>query len=200
MELIKSKLNRGLCPYLKNRQWISSFFQSVELNSTIYQSMLHTGFRRSGNIFYQNQCNPCRRCISIRVLVDDFVLSGSQKRILKKNKDIKVKNSPLSFDMESYLLYKKYQYYRHKNKGDRVGVGWIDILPDLISSVYFAYDPDFHKRSLGTFSILKEIELCKLLHKKWLYLGFWVKDCDKMSYKTNFKPYELLIDEKWSDL
>ena len=42
-----------------------------------------------------------------------------------------------------------------------VGVGWIDVLPNGLSSVYFAFEPDESRRSLGTYSIMKEIDLAR---------------------------------------
>ena len=44
-----------------------------------------------------------------------------------------------------------------------VGVDLIDILPNGISSIYFYYDPDFSKYSLGTFSMLQQIQIAKEL-------------------------------------
>ena len=78
-----------------------------------------------------------------------------------------------------------------------VGVGWLDVLPRSLSSVYFAYDLEFSKRRLGVFSVLKEIELAKELHLSYLHLGFWVNDCKAMNYKFQFKPHELLINDIW---
>lgn len=78
-----------------------------------------------------------------------------------------------------------------------VGVGWLDVLPNSLSSVYFAFDPAYQKRRLGVFSVLKEIELAKKLHKPFLHMGFWVCDCKSMKYKDEYRPYELLVGGKW---
>ena len=57
-----------------------------------------------------------------------------------------------------------------------LAVGWIDILPKMLSSVYFIFDPDEATRRLGVFSLLYEIEYASRLEKPWLYLGYWVED------------------------
>ena len=31
----------------------------------------------------------------------------------------------------------------------------------------------------------------------WLYLGYWIDGCRKMSYKTNFKPLFVLTNQEW---
>ena len=79
-----------------------------------------------------------------------------------------------------------------------VGIGWIDVLPDGLSSVYFAFDPDESRRSLGTYSIMKEIDLARELGKKWLYLGFFVPGSPKMGYKAAFHPREFAVDGSWT--
>ena len=52
-----------------------------------YNVLIQAGFRRSGEQVYRPQCRQCRACQSIRVLVDDFQPSKSQKRVLNKNND-----------------------------------------------------------------------------------------------------------------
>ena len=75
-------------------------------------------------------------------------------------------------------------------------VAIIDRLEDGISAVYTFFDPDA-KLSLGTYSILKQIEMCVDLNLEWLYLGYWIEESRKMAYKTRFSPYQLLQDGKW---
>lgn len=73
-----------------------------------------------------------------------------------------------------------------------VGVDLVDFLDDGLSSIYFYYDPNFSKFSLGNYSIYKQIEMAKDRELKWIYLGYYVKDCDSLNYKINYKPYEIL--------
>jgi len=82
-----------------------------------------------------------------------------------------------------------------------VGVDLIDILDDGISSIYFYYDPDYSRLSLGTYSLLYQINLANILDLKWVYLGYWVDGCKAFAYKPKFQPQELLdgfpdIDKK----
>ena len=217
--------SNGNCPYLADREWQTYAFETPSIEGKLYEQLMDNGFRRSGCMFYKNCCTGCNACIPIRTEVDHFRLSGSQKRILKKNKDITTDVTPATFDTKTFELYKKFSLNRFQTKVDEasyrqfllkspletlmmryylgnelVGVGWIDILESVISSVYFAFDPDLSKRSLGTFSILKEIELAKELGKKFLYLGFYVKGCQAMSYKINFIPTTGLVDDRWQPL
>jgi len=73
-----------------------------------------------------------------------------------------------------------------------VGVDLIDILEDGISSIYFYYDPDYARYSLGTFSLLYQIKLANILELPWIYLGYWVDGCKAFAYKPKFQPQEIL--------
>lgn len=73
-----------------------------------------------------------------------------------------------------------------------VAVDLIDILDDGISSIYFYYDPDYSRQSLGTYSLLYQIQLAQKLGLQWVYLGYWVDGCKAFTYKENFQPQEIL--------
>jgi len=70
-----------------------------------------------------------------------------------------------------------------------IGVDLIDILDDGISSIYFYYDPDYSKYSLGKLSLYNQIKFAQRSNKKWIYLGYYVEECPSLSYKSEYKPY-----------
>ena len=75
-----------------------------------------------------------------------------------------------------------------------IGVALVDILPNAMSSIYCFYDHDYEKYSIGTFSVLKQIEYAKKMEIDYLYLGYWVEENNSLSYKSKFKPHEILIE------
>jgi arginine-tRNA-protein transferase len=71
------------------------------------------------------------------------------------------------------------------------------VLDDGLSSVYTFYDPEPANASYGTYNILWQIQQAKLLDMPYIYLGYWIKESPKMSYKTNFQPLEALQQGEW---
>jgi leucyl-tRNA---protein transferase len=215
------------CPYLPGCKWLTHAFFAPHFVPALYEQLISEGFRRSGYLFYQNHCPDCTECLPIRVDVNRFMATTSQRRVLRKNRDVRIERRRTAFHAEEFRLYRNYCAHRHPSEhlpdeegyanflietpfpnemmryllGDRlVGIGWIDVLPHSLSSVYCAFDPAEAARSLGTYSILQQIALCRELGKTWLQLGFWVQPSQKMSYKSRFRPCQVLQDGIWQEL
>jgi arginyl-tRNA--protein-N-Asp/Glu arginylyltransferase len=192
---------------------------------TGYETLLQTGFRRSGNDVYRPHCSHCSACHSLRIVADEFKPSRHQRRILKKNIDITWQLS--HYDKPAYYaLYERYIHQRHADgsmyppsysqykqfllsewlepcflelhQGNKlIAVAVTDILPNSLSAMYTFYDPDFENRSIGTFAILTQLQLTLHMGRSYLYLGYQVDHCRKMNYKASYLPHERLINKVW---
>ena len=218
------RTDNGPCPYLKKGNWQNISFQTSKLPPDGYTALLNQGFRRSGFTIYHPVCSGCQECIPIRIDVINFIKNKGQRRTWRKNSDLSVEHNPAEFNLEDFALYSRYQHEWHKTEfpvkedeyldflidspvpteiiryylGNKlIGLGWVDRLPELLSSVYFVFDPDYYSRRLGVFSLLYEIEYARSLDINWLYLGYWVKSSSKMKYKADFQPAQLLNNSKW---
>ncbi|RMF71135.1 MAG: arginyltransferase [Planctomycetota bacterium] len=210
------------CPYLAEREARELFALPIGLDARLYRLLMDAGFRRAGGVFYRPECPDCRECRVIRVPAADFRPSRSQRRVLRRNADVEVRCGPLTCDEHRWKLYQRYQIAQHDGDmlhgredfeeflgrspissfemtyhvdGRLVGVGVVDEVPDALSSVYFYFDPAEHRRSLGVFSGLCEIEECRRRGLAYWYLGYMIAGCRKMEYKTRFRPYELRNDD-----
>ena len=106
------------CPYLPGLLERKVFTHLVGKRATALNDMLtQTGFRRSQTIAYRPACENCRACVSVRVLVDDFRPSSSQRRILKANNDLVGSFAAPKPTAEQYSLFRAYLDERHPDGG-----------------------------------------------------------------------------------
>ena len=68
---------------------------------------------------------------------------------------------------------------------------------NALSALYTFFEPELEHASLGTWMILQQIEQAKHLGYQYVYLGYYVEGCQKMSYKHKFLPFEQFIDNQW---
>tara|TARA_R110002167_G_scaffold93030_1_gene249604 strand:+ start:746 stop:1444 length:699 start_codon:yes stop_codon:yes gene_type:complete len=214
------------CSYLPEQDERLLVFMS-ETQPTIaeYDFLIGAGFRRSGTQVYRPHCEACKACESIRLPVHMFRPSKSQKRIMKRNQDLTVRISN-SDKPEYYPLYESYINQRHDDgsmypatleqyqgfilspwnnalfielyaNDELIAVAVTDNLVSSLSALYTFFKPEEQQRSLGSFAILQQIELAKSLNKPFLYLGYQIDTCQKMSYKQNFLPHERFFNDKW---
>lgn len=78
-----------------------------------------------------------------------------------------------------------------------VGVSIIDCGKLAMSAVYTFFDPQYSRLSLGTYSILKQIEFAQKSNRQFVYLGLYVQQNQHLNYKARFTPQERLIDGHW---
>jgi arginine-tRNA-protein transferase len=177
-------------------------------------------------VLYRNRCAACDACVPIRVDAAALEATKGQRRAIRANADVTVSLEERAFSAEDYALMKRYLLARHPEEaaalgeeeyrkayvespvagaiaryrtadGRLVAAGYLDLLPDGLSSVYFAFDPDESRRSLGVFSVFAESRIARELGKRWYYLGFWVAGCRKMAYKAGFRPHEIARGGVW---
>ncbi len=92
------------------------------------------------------------------------------------------------------------RFIEFRLEGELVAVAVTDIMADGLSALYTFFDPDLEQRSLGTYAILYQVQAAKDFHMKWVYLGYWIDECNKMNYKTRFRPYEIYKNGQWQQI
>ncbi len=218
------------CGYLENKLAQTAFVNpSFELNSAVYSQLLAHGFRRSGNDVYRPQCAECSQCIPVRLPVAQFKPTRKQKRCLQKNRQTVAIIKPPVFEQAHYDLYLRYQNHRHADgnmahsspdeylnflgsswcdtqfvefsyAGELAAVAVVDRLDNALSAVYTFFDPKFSGISLGVYAVLWQIQYAQKQGLDWLYLGFWIADCQKMNYKDQYQPLQGFINQEWDFL
>ena len=214
------------CPYISNKIE-KRLATDITNNSHLHDELALSGFRRVENWMYRPACDSCNECKAYRIKVKDFILSKSFKRITKKNDHFItsiVNNKALK---KHFVLFKKYQNHRHfggsmskmnfedfrsmievspintniieykDKKNNLIGVMLFDTQKDGLSAVYSFYEPKYKRNSFGKFMILNLIKHTKLMNFKYLYLGYYIKNVERMNYKASFGPGEIFEDGKW---
>ena len=214
------------CNYLPSRSARNLVADPEVTDQQIYSQLAKSGFRRSGDHVYRPHCPSCNACQSLRIPVTRFRPNRSQLRTYKRNQDLFVRELNCQFSWEHFRLFQRYLRSRHRNGGmdntdpdhyfsfiasswsftrlyefrhqqRLVAVAVVDYLDDGLSAVYTFFDPQEAMRGLGTYTILWQIGEAARLGLHWVYLGYWIRDCPKMTYKSNFRPHEIFFQGQW---
>ncbi len=196
-------------------------------DANLYSSLVTKGFRRSGSMIYRADCAKCNCCIPVRLRASEFQMKRRFRRTLAKNSNIAIRvNEPILTD-EYFNLYKRYVNILHTGgsmtdpckddfenflvtqnwsnalfmefrfEKELIAVAVTDIVSDGFSCVYTFYNPLERHRAPGQFAILRQIEMTCEYQLPYLYLGYWIEDSSKMSYKSDYQPLEYYFNEKW---
>jgi arginine-tRNA-protein transferase len=159
----------------------------------------------------------------------EFEPNRTQRKTWRRHGELTAVQRKLAFDNDHYALYLQYQRYRHPGGGmdqdsreqyqhfllhsnvttdlfefRELGrlrmVSLVDRLQDGLSSVYTFYDPAPPGASYGTYNVLWQIQRCRELGLRHLYLGYWIEQSRKMAYKATFRPIEGLGAGGWRRL
>lgn len=218
------------CPYLDGRRARDLIVDpAFPMTDAAYGNLLEKGFRRSGSMYYRPNCPQCRSCVPVRVLVNDFRRTRRHKRIWKRNNHLRVRAQHPAYSEHHYDLYRKYLHHRHSDgmmqgqsrsaymsflhdarlttvfyefydESELVMVAVTDVSLAGLSAVYTFYDPSKEKFSLGVYAILWQIRYAQQLGHDYLYLGYWINECRKMRYKSDYRPMEILTGDAWRHL
>ena len=212
------------CAYIPGRSVRMNYKYVDNASKTFTTAVINRGWRRFGKYFFHPICNGCNECKSIRIDVNAFEPTKSQRKAIKRNQNTRIIVQKPALTQTHLNLYNKYHSFKHKKDGwthrnisqreyhenfvdgahnfgkevlyldgeKLIGVDLIDVLDDGISSIYFYYDPAYPKLSLGTYSLIYQVQLAKALNLRWIYLGYWVEGCKAFAYKPKFQPQEIL--------
>jgi arginine-tRNA-protein transferase len=215
------------CSYLEGKQAITLFVDPLaRVDKDLYSALSSVGFRRSGNHIYRPYCQACTACIPVRIPVSTFKSRRRHRRVMRANDSLQVIKKEPRLTEEYFAIYDAYITNRHSD-GDMypasrdqfqsflvdgrpeavfyefrdseklLAIAVADELNDGRSAIYTFFDPKKQARALGVFAILWLIEDAASEKLEYLYLGYWIKQCQKMSYKMDYKPIELYVNNAW---
>lgn len=193
------------------------------------ESRLARGDRRQGLFLYRPACPGCVACEPIRLDLTSFRANRSQRRTLARGDErLTVELGEPIADQERVTLYNRHKALRglsagqgevdvrsyreflamtccdtveirYRLQGELVGIAIADRSSEALSAVYCYYDPTHEQLSLGTYSILKQLELCRVWGLRYLYLGLYIAESLHMRYKARFLPHQRLLEGTWCE-
>ena len=216
------------CPYLdgKVERRIVTELSGMDTNN-LHNALSKSGFRRSHFMAYAPVCPNCSACIPVRIPVEQFTFSKSWRRLENRFSNLEVQECQPVATQEQYLLFESYQKSRHedgdmaamdffdyrsmveetlvdtavvefRDEGKLVSALLMDRLDDGLSAVYSFFDDDKKYQGLGNAMVLWSIRRSLELNLPYVYLGYLIKDCRKMSYKARYSPLEGCVEGLWS--
>lgn len=181
--------------------------------------LLADGWRHFGTHFFRYNFGvyefEIRAVIPLRIRLADFCFSKSQRRVLRKNIDLNTAIRPVHITPEKELLFDRhkmrfkfgipdtiYDFISVNSPCETVeinaslndsvlAVSFLDVGSDSVSSVYAMFEPAESSRSLGIFTLLKEIEFAREEDKEYFYLGYSYEGQSFYDYKKRFAATEM---------
>jgi arginyl-tRNA--protein-N-Asp/Glu arginylyltransferase len=200
-----------------------------QLAPEVFDQRLAEGDRRTGVFLYRTRCPQCRACEPIRLEVARFKPDATQRRMLRRgNELLEVRIGQPLVEEQRVALFNRHRTERGLAHGDTpldpfsyaefltescvqtlefsywhegrlVAIAIADAGRAALSAVYCYYDPSFQLLSLGTYSVLRQVEFCRTSRRQLLYLGFFIAESPHMSYKARYRPHQRLIGGRWTD-
>lgn len=206
---------------------LDEYFIRAKVTADQLDWLLAGGWRHFGTYFYRyavsSHWGGLRHVLPLRVDLERFVPSRSQKRVLAKNRDLRVVIREAFIDDAKEDLF-----YRHRERfkdnlpdslytflseepatvpctnreicvfdGERLlAVSFLDIGKTSTSAVYAMFDPDESRRSLGIFMMLESIRYSRELGCRYYYPGYAYHEPSIYDYKKNFTGLESM---DWND-
>jgi arginine-tRNA-protein transferase len=213
------------CGYFQDRKSFFEEYLLEDISENEFEYLLAHGMRHFGDYYFRPRCRACHECIPIRLRTEDFQMNRSQKRALKSCESVQIKVGVPRYSPEKFAIYlqhKKrfnplqddvedeqnfrlsfyvhtpfgieFEYYRN---GKLIGAALADVTRKSFSAIYTFYVQSDIRQSLGTFSILKQIEFAKQRKIKFFYLGYFIEKNKSLAYKANYQPNEVYVEQEW---
>lgn len=89
-DLIRFVTEPSPCPYLPEESAQLEYRVPARLDAESLEQLLERGWRRFGNYVFRPQCQACQKCRPLRIVLDEFRPSKSQRKALRRNQHIEI--------------------------------------------------------------------------------------------------------------
>ncbi len=213
------------CGYFGDRHSLFEEYLLEDLSEVEFEYLLSHGMRHFGEYFFRPNCVSCHACVPIRIRTFDFKMNRSQRRAVRRCGEVEVRIQSPRFRPEKFELYLEHKTrfqalqddvedmqnfklsfygkapfgveFEYYLGGRLIGAALADVTRKTFSAIYTFYHPHYEKLSLGTFSVVRQVEFARDRGIPFAYLGYFISQNPSLAYKANFRPNELYIDHEW---
>lgn len=201
--------------------FINEEFYTPKVSPQQLDWLLADGWRHFGEHFFRYNIgfheNELRRVLPLRIHLEKFEISKSQRRVLRKNQDLQIVFRPIEITPEKEDLFERHrQRFNHAvpdslydflssepadvpcealevcvyEKNKLLAASFFDVGASAVSAVYAMFEPSEISRSLGIFTMLLTIDFASKNGKTFYYPGYAYKGNSFYDYKKRFSALE----------
>ena len=207
-------------------------FATEPCEPALMDALWASGWRHFGAMFFRYSetasGGEVSHVIPLRIDLDRFQASESQRRTLRRNADLKTTLVPAVIgDAERSLFHAHASRFRENIPGspevflgsdpasgipcpirqlsvtgaggEIVAASYVAIGKSAWSSIYAMFDPGESRRRLGIATLLWEIVAAREAGCRWLYHGYAHREASHYDYKKGFSGLEWYDWERWHD-
>ena len=206
---------------LENFRLINEEFYADRLLPEQMDSLWANGWRHFGTHFFRYNVglliDDVRFVLPLRIRLENFTFSKSQRRVLRLNQDLDVTIRPITIDEQSKNLFDRHKTrfnhgvpesiynfistepdvspceakeIRVSQNDQLLAVSYFDVGCNSTSGIYAMFEPTITDRSLGIFTMLKEIEYSIETNREFYYQGYAYQGPSFYDYKKRFRGTE----------
>ena len=117
MNLLKEFILDDKCSYIENSTQTTHYKIIDNSSSFATQELIERGYRRFGKMYFRPICSTCQECQSIKIDVQNYKFSKSQRRVMRKASHIQSFIQSPSMTQQHLDLFDKYHLYMRDKKG-----------------------------------------------------------------------------------
>lgn len=104
------------CSYISGNSQTIHYKIIQECTKDQCETLILRGWRRFGTMYFRPICSDCHACESLKIDVEHYQFSKSERRILRKNNHLSVHIQPPSMSTDHLELFYRYHAYKHKTR------------------------------------------------------------------------------------
>lgn len=117
VDLLRGLTPPRVCSYLPDEESSLEYRLIPSLSREGYNFLLERGWRRQGLSIFRPACAACSECVSLRVDVQNFRPRKSQRKVLRRNADVRVSVQRATISTEHIELFNAWHRDMHTRSG-----------------------------------------------------------------------------------